>query len=124
ELAKKYFPSNAQGYKSIGLAIADRLGNKGADESVWLLMTAMSVDGTKNKNYSKQQDIVAELAETTRVPYEIPTTLEALTCILAEYFRSGKRLFSNGPLAFTHCQNNIEGSRVVVGNFAPDGLHI
>lgn len=122
ELAKKYFPENIDGYKYIWSSIIDELGDKPADESVWLLMTKDVLPGSRNKSYTQQKNIVAKLAETTRVPYQVPTVLEAATCILAEYSRSGNRLFSESPWTYTRCQENFLGYQVIVGGFAPSGL--
>ena len=121
EFAKKYFPSNAEGYSYIWSDIVNALGDKAADESVWLLMTTKEVDGTSNKSYSQQKNMVAELAKTALVPYEVPTTLEAATCILAEYSRSKKRLFSD---SYIRCQEKVQGDQVCVGGFAPAGLYV
>lgn len=124
ELAKKYFPSNTDSYRYIWSAIVDKLGDKPADKSVWLLMTKDVLPGSRSKSYSQQKNIVAELAETTGVPYEIPTTLEAATCILAEYSRSKNRLFSDRPWTYTRCQENVQVYQTVVGGFAPGGLSV
>lgn len=122
ELAKKYFPSNTDGYRQIWSRIVDELGDKPADESIWLLMTKDVLPGSRSKSYSQQKNIVAELAETTGVSYQVPTTLEAATCILAEYSRSENRLFSDSPWTYTRCQENFQGYQMVVGGFAPAGL--
>jgi hypothetical protein len=124
ELAKKYFPSNAEGYIYIWSAIVDELGDKPADEPVWMLMTKNVLSGSRCKSYIKQKNIVAEFAKTARVPYEVPTILEAATCILAEYSRSGKRLFSDRPWIYTRCQDNVQGYQMIVGGFAPAGLRV
>ena len=124
ELAKKYFPSNIDGYRYIWSSIVDELGDKPADESVWLLMTKDVLPGSRSKSYSQQKNIVGELAETTGAPYQVPTTLEAATCILAEYSRSENRLFSNSPWTYTRCQENVQGYQTVVGGFAPAGLSV
>lgn len=123
ELAKKYFPSNT-GYRYIWPAIVDKSGDKAVDESVWLLMTKDVLQGSRSKSYSQQKNIVAELAETTGVPYQVPTTLEAATCILAEYSRSENRLFSDSPWTYTRCQENVQGFQMDVGGFAPAGLSV
>ncbi len=124
ELAKKYFPSNTDGYRYIWSAIVDELEDKSVDESVWLLMTKDVLQGSRSKSYSQQKNIVTELAETTGVPYEVPTTLEAATCILAEYSRSKNRLFSDRLWTYTRCQENVKGYQTVVGGFAPAGLRV
>jgi hypothetical protein len=115
ELTKKYFPSNNGGR-------LDELGDKPADESVWLLMTTKEIDGTRNKSYIEQKNIVDELAKTAQVPYEVPTTLEAVICILAEYFHSRKYLFSNDRATFIRCQESANNNHMVVGFLNPAGF--
>ena len=122
ELAKKYFPSNINGYKDIRDRIIDELGDKSVEESFWLLMTKEVLPGSRNKSYEQQKTTVAELAATTGAPYQVPTALEAATCILAEYSRSKNRLFNDSPWTFTHCKESVQGWQVVVGSFAPAGL--
>ena len=117
ELAKKYFPNTVYGYSYIWSEIVDELGDKPANESVWLLMTTKEIDNSRSKSYIEQQAIVADLAIRAQVPYAVPTTLEAATCILAEYSRSGKRLFNNEPLTYTRCQEKVQGYQVLVGGF-------
>jgi hypothetical protein len=70
------------------------------------------------------QTTIKKIAQCLWVPYQVPTVLEAATCILAEYSRSKKRLFSDNPWTFTTCQENVRGSPIVVGGFEPAGLHI
>jgi hypothetical protein len=122
ELAKKYFPSNIDGYRYIWPSIVNELRDKPADESIWLLMTKDVLPGSRSKSYGQQKIIIDELAKTTGVPYQVPITLEAATCILAEYSRSENRLFSDSPWTFTRCQENVQGYQMLVGGFAPDGL--
>jgi len=124
QLAKKYFPNNTDGYKYIWPPIADELGDNSVDESVWLLMTKGIFQGSRNKSYIQQKKFVAKLAKRTGVPYQVPTTLEAATCILAEFSRSGNRLFRFDPPTFIRCQETAQGSLVNVGLFAPDGLYL
>ena len=129
EHAKKYFPGNAKGYRVIAVDLngldetPDEL-KEPADESVWLLMTKDVLPGSRNKSYIKQQKIVAELAQAALVSYEVPTTLEAVTCILAEYSRSENRLFSDRPSTYTRCQKNVQGWQYLVGGFALAGLGV
>jgi hypothetical protein len=126
ELAKKYFPSNTDGYRYGRPAIVDKLEDKPADESIWLLMTKDVLPGSRSKSYGQQKTIIDELAKTTRVPYQVPTVLEAATCILAEYSRSKNRLFSgsNSPWTYTRCQKSVQGYQMIVGGFARAGLYV
>lgn len=61
-------------------------------------MTKDVLQGSRKKTYIQHKNIIAQLNEKTEVFHQIPTTLEAATCILAEYFRSKNRLFSDNPL--------------------------
>jgi hypothetical protein len=124
ELAKKYFPKNPAGYRSIWSTIVTALGDKSADESVWLLMTKEVLPESRRKNYDQQKKMIDELAKKTGVPYQVPTTLEAAICILAEYSRSKKRLFNDSPGTYTRCQENIQNYQMIVGGFVPAGLNV
>jgi hypothetical protein len=122
ELAKEYFPNNRDGYRFIGSEIVTELGDKSADEFAWMLMTKEVLPESRRKNYDQQKKMIEELVKKTGIPYQVPTTLEAATCILADYSRSEKRLFSDSPRTYTRCQESIQGYRVFVGGFAPAGL--
>jgi hypothetical protein len=124
KLAKKYFPSNIHGYRYTWQGVIDKLADKSINESVWLLMTKDVLLGSRNKTYNQQKVIVDELAKTTGVDYQIPTILEAATCILAEYSRSKNRLFSDNPLIYTRCRDNIQNYQMAVGGFYSSGLRI
>jgi hypothetical protein len=124
QFVKKYFSSNSALLTYDGPGVVDSLEDKPIGESFWLLMTTKEIEGTRNKNYIMQKNIVAELAKTARVSYDIPTTLEAATCILAEYARSQKRIFSDNPWTYTRCQESIDDNQVIVGGLTPAGLII
>ncbi|HRD55492.1 MAG TPA: F-box protein [Parachlamydiaceae bacterium] len=124
ELAKKYFLKNDSGYRFIWTNIIQELGDKSIDKSHWVLMTKDVLPESKNKSYDEQQKIVADLAEKSLISYEVPKTLESITCILSQYFGSKIRLFSDSSYIYTRCQENVEGYQVAVGNFAPTGLYV
>jgi len=121
ELAKKYFRISRNGYRSTREEILTELGDKSVEKPVWLLMTKDVLEGSACKLYDEQEPIVAQLAKKTGVPYQIPTTLEAATCILAEYFRSKIRLFGDNPYTYTRCQENIQSDQMNVGGFSSIG---
>ena len=124
ELAKKYFSDNNTGYKFIWPPIFEKLGDKSIDKSQWVVMTKDVLLGSSNKSYNEQQKIVAELAEKSLISYEVPETLQSAACILSQYFASNIRLFSDSPLTYTRCQENVQGFQVVVGGFAVAGLEV
>jgi hypothetical protein len=131
ELAKKHFPNNDKGYSFIENSIFNELGDKPVDESVWVLMTTQEIDRTRKKKYKAQKRIIDKLAKTTGIPYEVPSTLTAAACIIAaaciveQHPNSKKFLFSDNPMKYTRCQENINGYQVAVGGFSPRyGLQI
>lgn len=136
ELAKKYFPDNIQGYRYIDNEIVnelgdklagedeDELGDEPAGESVWLLMTKDILQESRGGSYRGYRDIVASFSEKTGIPYQVPTLLEAVACILAEYSRSENRLFSDRPKTYIRCQDTSEFMIPIVGNFSLAGLDV
>lgn len=123
EIAKRFFPQNDKGFRSIWPGVVDELGDKSI-KSRWVLMTKDVLPGSRNKSYAEQQKIVARLAKKS-LGYKVPDTLEAATCILAQYFFDSKtRLFNNEPWTYTRCEEKIQGYQTVVGAFAPAGLDV
>jgi hypothetical protein len=123
QIAKRFFPQNDKGYRSIGFHIVDELGDKPI-KSRWVLMTKDALPGSRNKSYAEQQNIVAKLADKS-LGYEVPDTLEATTCILVQFFYDSKiRLFNDKPWTYTRCKENVQGYQMVVGGFAPAGLYV
>jgi len=124
ELAKNYFSDSDSGYRYIGSAIVNELGDKSIDKSHWVLMTKDVLPGSRNKSYTEQQEIVAKLAEKSLISYEVPGTLECAACIFLEYFNSKIRIFSDKPWVYTRCKEQVQGyqSQIVVGGFSLSGL--
>jgi F-box domain len=124
ELAKRSFQDSDTGYRLIWPAVIDELGDKSIDKSRWVLMTKDVLPGSRHTSYDKQKDIVANLAQKALIGYEVPETLEAAVCILAQYFDSNIRLFSNSPRTYTRCKDKVQDFQTVVGGFTPSGLFI
>jgi F-box domain len=122
ELAKRYFPDSNMGYRYICSTIVNKLGDKSIDKSRWVLMTKDILPESRHKSYNKQKNIVANLAQKALIGYEVPETLEAAACILAQYFDSNTRLFNDSPWIL--CKENVLGYQTVVGGFATAGLYV
>ncbi|CCB86153.1 MULTISPECIES: F-box protein [Parachlamydia] len=137
ELAKRYFPNTKTGYGYLNIHM-DKLGDKSINQSCWVLMTQDALPGSKGVNNTKQNEIMADPTETL-IGFELPGTLEATTCILAQYFGFKIRLFSNKPRTYIHCKDIVKGFQVIhedkqvftiggyqvaVGNFHENGLCI
>jgi hypothetical protein len=89
----------------------------------WALLTRDVIPGSRNKPYADQQALVASHAQKTRVPYQVPTILDAAVSIFMEYVHSGVFLYGESPWTFTRCQEKYGANwQLVVGGFAPAGL--
>lgn len=82
-------------------------------------MTRDVIPDSRSKGYDQQQKLVSYHAD-----YSIPQTLEAATCILMEYAKGGKCLYTANPWTYTRCQEQTFGYPNMVGSFAPSGLHV
>jgi len=123
ELAKNYFPQNLTGYLYIDDSVVHELGNKLVDKSYWVLMIKEMLLDSRTQSISKHKALAMDFAKKTFVPYEIPTTLEAVACIFAQYISTKERLFD--WQFFTHCSDTVnEGNPVMVGGFVEEGLRI
>ena len=126
QIAKRYFPKTAAGYRDVWPDIVDELGDRPIERSGWVLMTKYILPESRSKSYADRNAMVAALAEKAFAPYEVPKALEAIVCILAQYFSSYAsskiRLFSDAPLTYIHCQENVRACQISVGGFAPVGL--
>jgi len=125
ELAKKYFSESVAGYGGIWPNILAELGDRPIDQSRWVVMTKDVLPGSRSKSYSEQQAIVAELAANTLISFEVPGVLESAACILSQFFLDSKtRLFGDNPWTYTRCPEQFQGYQIIVGGFAPAGLHV
>jgi len=118
ELANNYFSENL-GSLCIDDSVVHEIGNKSVEKSYWVLMTKKMFTDNITQGISKHKTlvtVVANLAKKTLVPYELPSTLEVVACIFAQYISSKTPLFDS--LFFTHCSDTVnEGNPVMVGNF-------
>jgi hypothetical protein len=83
------------------------------------------LEGSRDKAYSAQRELVESHARRTGQPYEVPGALEAATAILMHHVCTGERLFGNDPWTYMRCQElvNVEDP-VVVGGFESSGLSV
>lgn len=124
ELLKQRFPRNVTGYRAIWVRIVQVIGDKPIEKSCWVLMTTDVLPGSRGKSYKEQEDLVRKVACEALVEFEIPEALDAITCILAEYFKSEKRLCSDCPSTYSRCQEKVQGYQLDVGGFASAGLEV
>lgn len=74
----------------------------------YAVMTKDVIPESRNKSY---QDQIALLPE----GYEIPGIFDAVRAILWENQSTGQRCFTDNPLTYTRCKENIPGSHFCVG---------
>jgi F-box-like len=124
ELTNRYFEDIEPDYRFVWCTNDHKLGDRSIDKSRWILMTKDVLPGSRNESYAKQKDIVADLAQKALIGYEVPETLEAAACILAQYFDSNICLFSDSPSTYTRCKEKIRGEQVFVGGLDRTGLTV
>jgi hypothetical protein len=117
--AYRYYDSNVQAM----------LGSQSPSSSYWVLMTRKVLEGSRNKDYASQKDLVSRHASRTGLPYELPGALEAATAILSHYVRGRERLYSDNPRTWTRCRESVRmllvlNYSVVVGGFSTGGLFV
>lgn len=132
-------------YEEIFHMIVRDFGDQSVDKTHWVLMTTDLLPGSYHKSYADQCALVAGCSQKAQAEYQLPKTLEAAVCIFTKYCSSGKRLFSKesltterckeqiGPDAhycgdlhvqYTRCQEQIDGSPLVIGDFGAGGLNV
>ena len=84
-------------------------------EFEWAVMTKDILPGSRNQTY----DVQKQLAEDKG--YQVPSFLDAATCILWAQRHSGTHHCS-GPWTYTCCREMLGGWRLNVGGFDPRGL--
>jgi hypothetical protein len=93
--------------------------------SHWVLLTRDVIEGSRNKSYKEQQDLLAKYCKQAQVTYEVPKVLDTTVCILMEHVRSGTWLYSQNPWTFTRCQEKGDADRQLgVGGFGSSGLYL
>jgi hypothetical protein len=115
-------------YRYYDSDVQQQVGAASPAASYWLLMTRNVLPESRHKRYMNQKKLVDDHARRTGLNYEVPKVLEAATMILMHHVRNGARLYSNGPLAYTHCQELIRWRSgeypSVVGGFGSSGLGV
>jgi hypothetical protein len=92
------------------------------DAPYWVLMTRRVIELSCGLDFASQKDLAANLAQTTGIPYDLPTALEANVGICSHYASTGERLFSNSCTRTKDLWN--EEWPFGVGEFSEKGLRI
>ncbi len=124
ELAAKPKQGPATQYKYFNLG---EYQDQPVTQSYWVLMTRDVIEGSRNKTYADQKQLVATHAQKTGVAYELPKILEATTCIFLHHVSTGQKLYPDSPGIYTRCQelyHKQNGWALVVGGFAAGGLYV
>ena len=105
--------------------VKNELGNQ-STSSHWVLMTRDVIPESRSKAYEDQKKLVAAYAQKSGQPYELPTALDAMTCILMEHVQTGIKLYNDNPLTYTRCQEKVDSNQwpVAIGGFAAGGLDV
>ncbi len=121
ELVKSPNNGNSTYLRYIKEEIVQKLGDNAIDESYWFVMTNDVIEGSRDKAYAAQKELVQEK---THGEYSPPTCLEALACSVMHHVIYGEHLLGRERPTFTRCQDLIGDYPVVVGGFASGGLYV
>lgn len=128
-IAKAQFPkSPKEGFSWLDEDAARSLDDQQA-QGGWVLMTKAVIPDSKYNHNIDQWNMVKKLCdEKEGVHYEVPTPVEAITCLLGRYIATGERLFES---EMTRCEGKSIGigvdsqeHQVTVGYLGPNGLAI
>jgi hypothetical protein len=127
ELVKHPKQGQATKYEYYLGEIKKQYGSQSLPRSYWVLMTNDVIPESRYKRYEDQIRLLNEKSQKAQVVYEVPQLIEAATCILLEYLRTGKRLYSDSPSTYTRCQERVpngplKNCHYVVGGFTAGGL--
>lgn len=62
---------------------------------------------SREKTYEAQKALVAALARSKGLPYEMPHALEAAVAILLHHAHTGERLYTDLPGTYSRCQEKV-----------------
>ena len=105
--------------------VKNDLGNQ-SHPSHWVLMTRDVIPNSRGIIYQEQKNLLANYAQKSGQPYELPKALEAMVCILMEHVQTGTMLYGKKPVTYTSCQEMVSDDQwpVAIGRLATDGLVI
>ncbi len=110
-------------YRYYGKSLKNEFGDKFVSSPYWVLMTRYVIPDSRIKLHMEHKRLVRSYAMATSRPYALPKVLEAATCILMEYVRSGNRLYNDNPETWTRCQEEDESTCAAdIGKFGASGL--
>ena len=98
--------------KHIFHGIDNEYGDKENRESYWFLMTNDVIEGSRNKSFQEQKDLVKDK---TNGKCHLPTYLEALVGCALHNVKNGEHLLNQKDMTFTRCQCLFEGYPIAVG---------
>lgn len=104
---------------------SNELEAKPVEKSRWVLMAKYLMDMSLNKSYAEQAKLLEDFNQRSQTDYQIPNVIDAVTTILADFVRTGKRRLKNIPAVYTRCQEfTVEKKPLAVGGFTREGLFV
>ena len=102
------------------------IGQQSPGSPYWFLMTRRGLNGSGDKSYADQCQLIADHANRTGLPYEVPRALEAVVVTLLHYVKSGTDLSWNPSIfgriyRYTRCQEQAHNFQVEVKRFVDWG---
>ena len=98
--------------KSIFGEILNEYGDKENRESYWFLMTNDVIEGSRNKSFQEQKDLVSNK---TNGKCDLPAYLEALVGCALHHVKNGEHMLNQERYTWTRCQDLVNGWPIAVG---------
>ncbi len=99
--------------------VIKKIGDQPVANSEWVLMTSEYIP----ESLHKSEKVLRANGPLLRDLYQLPTALQAMTCLVMERLRSGDWLYPDSPdRTWTRCKEKINGRQVVVGDFSTDSI--
>lgn len=121
-VGKRFSEFGQRGYQNLDGLVKEN----GCDgKTYWVLMTKSVIPESRNKDILQQRK---QIEAQGKGDYHVPKALEAAVCLIAEYARSGIRLFDFESMTYSRCNDectydNIDLFQVSIG-FAAEGLRV
>jgi hypothetical protein len=98
--------------------ILNELGDIPVDKTYRILITNNILKKSRNQSVSDQKALV------NKNGCEMPRVLEAMALLVVTFMGSGKRLYTDWPLTYTRCAEQVAGHQAVVGGFSLNGIDV
>jgi hypothetical protein len=98
-------------------------------EGGWILISKDVLEGSRDKTYAEQVEMIQSLSEKSFANYEVPTLRAAIAATFLHKVATNENLFRSKaddrkPVSYTCVQEKTNDLHLIVGGFSPCGLYV